>query len=120
MNSLFVIILLGISTVLGYWSYRASVCYDAGSDKIKEHKNAPWQWKFFEIWNFSINFFLGGLIGYYFILVRWNSISKDGILNIADFVLFFIFAMCLLRWFPYLIKNFTEGITVILKRVLDK
>ncbi len=121
MNTTVVIgIIFIVSLVLGSISYYASHCYNPEKDERIFYKHAPWQWKFFEVWNSVSNFFLAGLIGYFFILVRWDPISKGGLINITDLVLFFLFAMCLFRWFPYLIKNFTEGINVILKRVLEK
>lgn len=115
-----IITLLLMSIILGYWSYQGIILYDAKNDKKIEYKNAPWQWKFFEVWNYVANFFLGSLIGYYFILVRWPPLSKGGNLNIYDVIIFFIFSMCFLRWYPYLIKNFTEGINAIISRVLSK
>lgn len=121
MNNIFIIGFIAIvSLVLGFMNYSASVIYDAENDKKRHYENAPWQWKFFEVWDSFVNFFLAGLIGYYFTLVRWGPISKGVAINTTDFILFFLFAMCLLRWFPYLIKNFTEGINVILERVLKK
>lgn len=108
-----------VSLVLGFWSYSASILYDVQKDERKTYKNAPWQWKFFEIWNCFFNFFIGGLIGYYFVLVRLNPILKGENLNINDYVLFFIFVMCLFRWFPYLIMNFTQGINAIIQKFLN-
>lgn len=110
--------ILLLSLILALIQYGSSLHYDPKKDEKKSIKNAPWQWKFIEVWNRFINMFLGGLIGYYFILVRWKQILKGGNLTIADFVVFIIFSMCLLGWFPYLLKNITMGITAILKRVL--
>lgn len=121
MNNIFIIGLIFIvSLILGFISYYASIRYDSEKDEERPYRNAPWQWKFFEVWNFFFNFFLAGLISYYFMSVRWGPISKGETVNVSDFILFFLFSMCIFRWFPYLIKNFTEGINVILKRVLER
>lgn len=113
-------IIVLVSLVLGYMSYVSSVLYDAERNEKRQYKNAPWQWKFFEIWNFFINFFFAGLILYYFIAVRLTPILNGEIVSVTDFALLFILAMCLFRWFPYLIRNITEGINVIIKRILLK
>lgn len=114
-----IVILIALFLVLALLDYRATL-YDDVLDKKIKYKNAPWQWKFFEVWASFANFCIAGLIGYYFVYVRLEPISKGGSISTADFVLFFIFAMCLFRWFPYLLKNLTEGINSILKRVLEK
>ena len=108
------------SIILALMNYSAAITYDAGSDEKRNYKHTPWQWKFFEVWNSFFNFFLAGLIGYYFILVRLGPLLNGESLNLTDFILFFLFTMCIFRWFPYLIKNFTEGINVILERVLNR
>jgi hypothetical protein len=115
-----VIILLISFLIIAVIQFKASSYYDSANDKKIPHVNAPWQWKFVEIWNRFMNLSLGGLLGYYFVLVRWNPISKGEGLNLSDFVIFIIFAMSLLGWLPYFIKNITEGITAILERILER
>ncbi len=122
MNLIIISIIFVISVVFGFIKYYGNVSsrYDYKEDKKEPLKNAPWQWKFVEIWNGFVNFFLGGLIGYYFISIRWTYISQGEALNIGDFILIFIFASCLFGYFAILIKNITEGVSAILKRVLEK
>jgi len=121
MNILIILITIEASLILAFIKYKATCySYDYEEDETSIKKNAPWPWQFNEIWNPFINFLLGGLIGYYFISVRWIAISSGEILKTADFILIFIFVMCLTGWFPHLIKNITEGINAILKRVLEK
>lgn len=123
MGNLITIILIAVvSVVLGLIKYFGNVyyAYDHNTDKINPAKNAPWQWKFVEIWNCSLNFFFAGLIGYYFISIRYYFLLNGGELRLSDFALFIIFAMCLFGHFPHLIKNITEGINAILRRVLEK
>ena len=123
MNNLIIIgILFVVSLIFGCIKYFGNVhCrYNYKDDETKPLENAPWQWKFIEVWNCFVNFFLAGLIGYYFILIRWEYLSAGEALNTGDFVLLIIFAMCLFGHFPHLIKNITEGINAILKRVLER
>lgn len=122
MNLIVIFIIFLISVIFGFIKYYGNVSsrYDYNADEKKPLKNAPWQWKFVEVWNGFINFFLGGLIGYYFIFIRWAYISQGQPLNVGDFVLIFIFASCLFGHFSLLIKNITEGVSAILKRILEK
>ena len=85
-----------------------------------EYRNKPWQLKFAEVWNCSWNFILAGLVGYYFILIRWPQIKTGENLSLADFAVFTIFAMGLFGHINVLSKNITEGIQSILRRVLEK
>lgn len=79
-----------------------------------------WQRKFAEIWNDFINFFIAGLVGYYFILVRWPLLLKGEVLEISDFALFIIFMLGLFGHLCVMSKNITDGIEAILKRVLGR
>jgi|GEM_PF-1510595 len=120
MNILIILVIILLSLILAFIKYKATYYnYDYDNDKISPKKESPWPWQFNEIWNPFINFLLGGLIGYYFISIRWSSISNGEILNTADFILIFIFIMCLTGWFPHLLKNITEGVNAILKRILE-
>jgi len=120
MNILIILVIILASLILAFIKYKATCySYDYNKDEISLKKNSPWPWQFNEIWNPFINFLLGGLIGYYFISIRWSAISNGEILKTADFVLIFISIMCLTGWFPHLLKNITEGVSAILKRVLE-
>ncbi|MDD5710713.1 MAG: hypothetical protein PHV43_01255, partial [Candidatus Colwellbacteria bacterium] len=90
-------------------------------DYWSEQRGAPWQWKLVEILNHTLSFFIAGLIGYYFVLVRLDPILRGSeMLNTNDIILFFIFALCIFGWFPYLLKNITEGISALIARVLER
>jgi hypothetical protein len=98
----------------------AVIAYDGKVLSSIKDKNFPWTWHLIEILNQFITYFIGGLIGYYFILVRWNQIFDGGDLFWSDFILFLIFSMCLFRYFPYFLKNITKGISAIISRVIKK
>ena len=83
-------------------------------------RNNSWQLKFVEIWNDFFNFFIVGLIGYYFFLARLPQLLNGGVLNIFDFVLFIIFTLGLFGHLCVLSKNITDGIEVIFKRILER
>lgn len=93
-----------------------------GIIKFGSLKTTGWSWqrKFAEIWNCTINFFLAGLVGYYFILIRWPLLSRGGSLDLNDFVLFAIITMGLFGHLNVLSYNITNGIEAILKRVLER
>lgn len=84
------------------------------------YKGKSWQLKFIEIWNDFMNFFIAGLVGYYFVLVRWPLLLKGDALSTGDFVLFIIFTLGLFGHLCVMSKNITEGIEAILKRVLGR
>lgn len=109
---------LSFIAYLGHEFYIPRNWDTGGGDKKLLQENAPWQWKFFEIWRFFVSFFMGGLIGYYFIVVRYAPIFKGETPNGADFILMIIFAICITGWFPYFLKNVTEGINAIITRIL--
>jgi hypothetical protein len=122
MNNLYILgALLILSLILGCIKYK-NILHNYNFEKDVENpiKNAPWQWKFIEIWNGFTNFFLGGIIGYYFISIRLSFLLKGETLGVGDFILIFIFASCLFGHFSILLLNITNGVQAILKRVLEK
>ena len=84
-----------------------------------ESEGWNWQNKFAEFWNDSLNFIIAGLVGYYFILLRWPRLLEGESLQISDFALFIIFVLGIFGHLCVLSKNITDGITAILKRVLE-
>jgi hypothetical protein len=122
MNNLYILgVLFILSLLLGYIKYNNILHnYNFEEDREKPLKNVPWQWKFIEIWNGFVNFFLGGLIGYYFISIRLSFILEGKTLDLSDFILIFIFASCLFGHFSILLLNITKGVEAIIKRVLEK
>lgn len=117
-NLMIIGIIFLASIVFSFIAYRGHLFYDFDNDIKKEKKEAPISWRFFELWRFFVSFFLGGLVGYYFISVRWNPIFKGETLNAADFILIFIFALCITGLFSYILKNITDSINSIISRVL--
>lgn len=93
-----------------------------GSIKFGSLETAQWRWqqKFAEVFNNFLNFLIPGLIGYYFILVRWPLLVGGEALKVSDFVLLAIFAMGLFGHLCVLSLNITEGVKAILDRVLTK
>lgn len=131
MRLIVVLIIFAVSIVLGIIKYRAVYYSPPGKDiegndidakdnwgKLRGKSNAPWQWRFVEIWNHTLSFLFAGLIGYYLFLARLDPILQGGTLNASDFVLLILFSLCIFGWFPYLLKNITEGINVIFERIL--
>lgn len=122
MNSLIVIgSLILVSLILGFIKYKSIYLnYDFDKDEIKPRRNAPWQLKFAEIWNDFINFFIAGLIGYCFIIIRWPILLKGEGLNLSDFVLFIFFILGLFGHLCVMSLNITKGIEAIISRVLER
>lgn len=106
-NTIVVIIISLISLVLGLIKY---------SSLAKAYKSSPWQLKFIEIWNDFINFFIPGLIGYYFVLIRWPLILNGQSLNTSDLFLLIVFLIGLFGHLCVLSNNFTEGIRAIVDK----
>lgn len=122
MNGLIVIgSLILVSLILGFIKYKSIYLnYDFDKDEIKPRKNAPWQLKFAEIWNDFINFFIAGLIGYYFVIIRWPILLKGERLDLSDFVLFIFFILGLFGHLCVMSLNITKGIEAIISRVLER
>lgn len=110
-NVAIIVIIFFVSLALGLIKY--------GSIS-SAYKNKPWQLKFIEIWNDFMNFFIAGLIGYYFILIRWPLVLEGEVLNTSDFILFIIFMIGVFGHLCVMSKNITEGVETILKRVLER
>lgn len=100
-----------VSLLLGFIKYGSIA---------SNYKNSPLQLKFIEIWNDFWNFFIAGLIGYYFLLVRLPLLLKGNEFTVFDFVLFIIFLLGLFGHLCVMSKNITDGIEVIFKKVLDR
>lgn len=104
-------LLLFVSLILGLIKYGSLA--DQFNDK-------SWQFKFVELWNDFINFLIPGLIGYYFVAIRLESLAINNSLNTTDIVLVFIFIMGLFGHLCVMSKNITDGVKAILERVLGK
>lgn len=72
-----------------------------------------------EFFNHLISIFLSGVLIYYLIDIRYIQILLLSKIEIIDIVTIILIWMCLLGWFPYFIKNITEGISVVFKKFLD-
>lgn len=111
MNNLVIEILFLVSLFLGLVKYGSIA---------NAYKDKPWQLKFIEIWNDFVNFFIAGLVGYYFILIRWPLLLEGERLQTSDLFLFIIFALGLFGHLCIISKNITEGVEAIMKRVLER
>ncbi len=98
-----------VSLILGYIKFGSVAA---------SRKEWSWQLNFVEFWNDTINFFLSGLIAYYFIFIRWQQLSTGSSINAADIILFLIFAMGLFGHLCVLSNNITKGVEAILDRIL--
>lgn len=81
-------------------------------------EGVSWKMNFLEVWGRFISYSLGGLIGYYFVSLRWNQLSKGDKANSIDVILILVFAMCITGILPHFLKNLTQGINAILKGIL--
>lgn len=117
------VIVLG-SFCLGCIKYKSigdiEIIKQDGSRHVFKPSELSWQWKFVEIWNATANFIFAGLIGYYFVLVRWPVLLAGGILNVSDLFLIAIFALAIFGHLCVLSLNVTKGVEAILKRVFDR
>ncbi len=102
------IIIITISIILGLIKYKSI------SD---QYTGKNWQLKFSEIWNDFFNYFISGLIGYYFIFIRLPFLNGDS-LNAIDVVLFFIFILGIFGHLCVISKNLADGIQAILDKIL--
>lgn len=109
MNNAIIWIILGIiSIIFGVLSRIAA---------YKKNNIIFW---LFEIWRDSACYFVAAIIGYFFIDVRWSYIYKSGNLSVNDFILVIIFLFAVLGWWPYIIKNISEGIEKIVTKLIGK
>ncbi len=96
-----------------------SVLFGVGS-RIAVYKPKGEIYYFFEIWRDAVCYFITVIIGYFFLIIRWPNVKSDGILSTSDFILGIVFLLGILGWLPYLAKNITQGIDVIISKVLKK
>lgn len=94
------------------------VSYTAGNYNSTNQKNLCF--KFLEVWRHCVNYLITGIIVYYFVSVRWSSVSGGANLLISDFILVFIFFIGIFGWLPYFIKYITEGIAIIFQKIFNK
>ena len=105
---IYAIAIIIASIILGLIKYKSI------SDQYKE-KN--WQLKFSEIWNDFFNYFIAGLIAYYFVSIRLPFLNGNS-LNAIDIVLFFIFTLGIFGHLCVISKNLADGIQAILDKIL--
>lgn len=108
MVKIYIIIIIVISITLGLIKYKSI------SDQYKEKK---WQLKFSEFWNDFFNYFISGLIGYYFIFIRLPFLKGDS-LSAIDVVLFFIFILGIFGHLCVISKHLADGVQAILDKIL--
>ena len=111
MDNLIVWISIAIlSLVLSYFHYSAG--YEDGIEKRN------FNYKFLSFYRFVVNYFITGSIAYYFISAGVFVTKAE--LTREDFLLGLVFLIGIFGWLPYFVKNITEGIAVIFKRVLER
>ena len=105
-----IFLLLPLSLGLGYVKF-LSVAGAHGANK--------WV-KVIEFWNDFANYFITSLIGYYFAVALWPTLSAGRTLSLgaADFVLFLAFLLGIFGHLCVFSYNVTESISAIIKRVL--
>ena len=67
-----------------------------------------------------MNFFISGLVVYYFVNVRWLLIVRGENLTTADFILLLVFGMGMFGHLNVLSLNLTKGIEAIISRVMER
>lgn len=92
--------------------------YFAGYNKELPKENQCY--KFLEFWRHSINYFIALVIAYYFASMRLCGLSQGNSVSVGDAFLGMVFLVGIFGWLPYFTKNITEGINVIINRVLIK
>ncbi len=125
MNNVYIwLILLVVSAIFGFFSriaaYKIKVNKEIrGKIKKLEFESGSAFW-FFEVWRDFVSYFITGAIGYFIVAIRWPEIAQSNELSVKDFVLCLAFFIGVLGWWPYFIKNITEGINAIIGRILKK
>ena len=109
MNNIYIWLILGVISII------FGIC-----SRIAVHRGKGLFFWFFEVWRDSVSYFLAAIIGYFFVAIRWPHISQSGNLSISDFALIIIFLFGILGWWPYVVKNITEGIEKIIGAVIKK
>lgn len=81
-----------------------------------QYKSKSFNLKFSEGWNNIMNFFISGLISFYFIIIRWPQLLDGSLLNYSDIILLVIFSMGMFGHLCVVSHNFTEGIGSIIDK----
>jgi len=108
------IIITVLSLILGVFRYFYS---SRKVDKNERNKFIFWS---NELLNHSISVFIGGVIVYYFISIRYPLIVDDGAISTMDLILLLIFLTSFIGWLPYTIGNITKSVEKIVSKVIEK
>lgn len=100
-----------ISILLGYIKYR-SIAF--------QYKDKSCELKFIELWNNVINFFIAGLIGYYFVTVRWFFLKEGSTISVGDILLLLVFILGIFGHLCVMSHNLTESIKDIVQKYIGK
>lgn len=71
----------------------------------------------FDVWRHVANYFITAILIYYLYKVRWPLIAKNDNLMVGDFIVGISIIIGIFGWWPYVIKNFTEGIDTIISKI---
>lgn len=105
-------IMVAVSVVFGFFQYKA--------DYGVENKGKNLYWKSLELWRHVANYFISGLIVYYFLSTRWPHVRLGEPFSLGDFVIGIVFLVGVMGWLGYFVKNVTEGIQAIFAKLLSK
>jgi hypothetical protein len=110
MNNLFVWVLLFlISIILGYLTYK----------EASPKNNNGRIFAFMNIFRHTVGYFIGSIIGYYFVQVRYNGIIKGGNLTIGDLILGLIFIISITGWLPFYVKSTHDKIASLTTKIFN-
>lgn len=73
-----------------------------------------------DVWRHAVNYFITAVLGYFLIVIRWPLITQNASLSSSDFIVGVAFLIGIFGWWPYFVRNVTEGINAIISRTLNK
>jgi hypothetical protein len=106
MNNYFIWLIIGIACVVFGILDHISAMNEKG--KIRS---------ILDVWRHTVNYMITAILGYFLVVIRWPLITQNADLSISDFVVGLAFLIGVFGWWPYVIKNFTEGIDTIISKI---
>lgn len=95
------------SLILGYIKF---------SSLAPSRKGWSWQLNFVEFWNCFINFFIAGLIAYYFLTIKWPQLANGANFTLGDSLLLVFLLLGLFGHLNVFSFNITRGIEAIVDK----
>lgn len=84
------------------------------------YKDSSLQLKIIELWNDFANYFVAGILAYYFVVVRLPLLFRNQALTIADVFLFIIFLFGLFGHLCIISNKITEAVGEFIATMLKK